>query len=141
MNSNANIIGSSWSFPPKFDLHSRSVAMVTGAENLKQSLNVLFGTQRGERILAQQYGCNLSEYLFRNITTREKSVMRNQITRAISLFEPRIILQKFTFDTSNSIEGELSIIIEWVEETTNTRNNMVFPFYTIEGTLLPKPQS
>ena len=137
MSASKNIIGVAWSFPPKFDRNQKTVSTVTGQENIEQSLNVLFGTQLGERILKQQYGCDIASYLFRPITDANESVLHNQITRAITLFEPRIKLDEVLFNTSNAVEGQISITVKWTEETTNTRNNLVFPFYAVEGTLIP----
>ncbi|WP_018970923.1 GPW/gp25 family protein [Rubritalea marina] len=131
------IIGSSWAFPPRFNQHEQSAVMVTGADNIAQSLNVLFGTQRGERLLVQEYGCDLSSLIYRPVSASTAATLKNQIERAIVLYEPRIILQKLVIDTSDSINGKVSIRIDWIEEKTNNRRNMVFPFYAAEGTLIP----
>jgi len=137
MSENLNkIIGASWAFPPKFDKKSNSVVMVTGRENIQQSLSVLFGTERGERLLEQKYGCNITSFLFRPITSPTASIIKNQISRAVALYEPRIKLEKISIDSTQAIDGKLSFELDWLEETTNTRNNMVFPYYAIEGTLL-----
>ncbi|MFC5049176.1 GPW/gp25 family protein [Rubritalea spongiae] len=132
-----NIIGTSWAFPPRFSRYAKSSVMVTGAENIAQSLNVLFGTQRGERLLVQEYGCDLSSLIYRPVNSATAATLKNQIERAIILYEPRIIIQKLVIDTSDTIDGKLSIHLEWLEEKTNNRRNMVFPFYAAEGTLIP----
>ncbi len=131
------IIGTGWAFPPSFDSKNCSAAMVTGETNIVQSLSILFGTQRGERILEQEYGCNIASFLYRPITSPTASALRNQIRRAVTLFEPRIKLEEIKLDTDESIEGKITIQLQWIEETTNTRNNMVFPYYAVEGTLIP----
>ena len=139
MSSNLNrIIGKSWAFPPSFDQKSKSATMATGSTNIEQSLTVLFGTQRGERPLLQKYGCDLSSYLYRPITSPTISILRNQISNAITLYEPRLKVEEINIDGSEAINGKINIHIQWLEETTNTRSNMVFPFYDVEGTLIPK---
>ena len=138
MSDNINsIIGTSWAFPPRFNHNSGSADMVTGNTNIVQSLTVLFGTQRGERILEQEYGCDIASFLYRPITSPTASALRNQIRRAITVYEPRIKLEDVILDTSASVDGKITIHLHWLEETTNTRSNMVFPFYAVEGTLIP----
>jgi phage baseplate assembly protein W len=136
MSDTDKIIGTGWAFPPRFDNNTNSAVTVTGKENIVQSLSILFGTQRGERLLEQQYGCDISSFLYRPITSPTASVIRNQIRRAILLFEPRIKIEEITLDTSESVDGKISIQLNWIEETTNTRSNMVFPFYAVEGSLI-----
>ena len=132
-----NIIGTGWSFPPRFDKNTETVSMVTGEEDIVQSLTILFGTQLGERILEQDYGCQIASFLFRPITPAVSSVLRNQIRRAITLHEARIKIEEITLDTSEAVDGKINIQLQWLEESTNNRRNIVFPFYASEGTLIP----
>ena len=132
-----NISGTGWSFPPRFDRSSSSVSMVTGDQDIEQSLTILFGTQRGERMLEQDYGCQISSFLFRPITPSIASVLKNQISHAITMHETRIKIEEICIDIAESLEGKISIHLHWREETTNNRRNRVFPFYASEGTLIP----
>ncbi len=43
------------------------VQMAAGAENVRQSMKILFLTEPGERIMREDYGCGLNDYLFANI--------------------------------------------------------------------------
>ena len=59
--------------------------------------------------------------------------MRNDIARAIILFEPRITLEDVSFEMQQQI-GVLLIHLTYTIIRTNNRNNMVYPFYLDEGT-------
>ena len=48
--------------------------------------------------------------------------------------EPRILLEDVIFDLSGAMQGELRITLDYLIRQTNTRSNMVFPFYFAEGT-------
>ena len=61
--------------------------------------------------------------------------MRADIARAITLFEPRITLEEVSFE-ERSDKGLLLILITYTIIRTNSRNNMVYPFYLNEGTNL-----
>lgn len=133
-----NIIGRGWAFPPAFDLINREVEMVTGKEDIEQSLRVLFSTQPGERILELGYGCDLSPSMFKNISLSQKTVLENRIKNAILFYEARIHLDEVELDITQAEEGIIFIEISYTISRVNSRHNIVFPFFIKEGTLVPR---
>lgn len=124
-------LGRGWSFPPA--LTEDGVEMVAYEEDIEQSLRVLFSTSPGERVNRYDYGCPLRRYAFEPMTTETTMRMRNDITRAIILFEPRIALEDVSFEEQPE-KGVLLIRLTYTVIRTNNRNNMVYPFYLNEGT-------
>jgi phage baseplate assembly protein W len=59
--------------------------------------------------------------------------IKTLITDAILYFEPRIIVDDVTFDTTGIDDGVLRINLEYVIEMTNSRSNLVIPYYFSEG--------
>lgn len=123
-------LGRGWSFPPT--LTDDGVEMVAYEEDIEQSLRVLFSTSPGERVNRYDYGCPLRRYAFEPMTTETTMRMRNDITRAIILFEPRIALEDVSFEEQPE-KGVLLIRLTYTVIRTNNRNNMVYPFYLNEG--------
>jgi phage baseplate assembly protein W len=132
-----SIIGKGWAFPPSFDPFTGEVEMVTGDQDIRQSLHILFGTQRGERPLEIEYGCELSPLLFQNMGLTQKSQLENRIKRALILFETRIVLNRVVVDISQIADGIIHIAVDYTIEETNNRRNAVYPFFIREGTLIP----
>ncbi len=133
-----NIIGIGWSFPPSFNLHSKQVQTVTGEEDIIQSLNILFGTRPGERVLEQEFGCDLNSILFQNFTLSEKTILERNINDAITQYEDRITVDNLYIDVSQAIDGIIHVQVEFTIDSTNHRHNIVYPFFIGEGTLIPK---
>ena len=127
-------LGQGWGFPPHFDKKTGQLAMTTGVEDINKSLEILLSTRLGERIMLPNFGCNLEELLFQPLDVTLKTYIKELITTAILYFEPRIDDQKITLDTTNELNGEILINIEYIIRITNSRANMVFPFYKNEGT-------
>lgn len=123
-------LGRGWSFPP--ELTDSGVKMSAYEQGIKESLHILFSTSPGERVNRYDYGCPLRRYAFEPITTQATVRMRNDITRAIILFEPRITLEEVSFE-EESEKGVLLIRLTYTVIRTNNRNNMVYPFYLNEG--------
>ncbi len=128
-------LGCGWSFPP--EITDKGVKMSAYEKDIKESLSVLFSTSPGERVNRYDYGCSLRQFAFEPLTPQTITKMRNVITRAIILYEPRIILEDVSFEDEPD-RGRLLIKLSYMIIRTNNRNNMVYPFYINEGTNLPQ---
>lgn len=130
-------LGKGWKFPPVFKNVSGTVAMSTDEEDIEESLSILLSTRKGERITLPHYGCNLHPVVFSNIDSSTETYIRSLIEDAVLHYEPRIHLDEVTFDSSQQMDGLLLIHLHYTVRTTNSRRNMVFPFYLREATLIP----
>lgn len=131
-----DFLGKGWSFPPSFDADLKSVEMTEKNEDIQRSLAILLNTTVGERIMQPKYGCNMFEMVFESLDTTTKTIIKDKIKTAILYFEPRIDVTSISMNTTNELEGEILIEIEYVIRATNTRFNFVFPYYKNEGTEL-----
>jgi len=127
-------LGHGWSFPPTFSAGGAAVLMVSGVEDIEQSLSVLLSTRRGERVMQDTYGCELSEFLFAEISQGLMGQVRDLIGDAILNHEPRIRLNGVEVSDARAGEGVLLISIDYSVRATNSRYNMVYPFYLNEAT-------
>lgn len=128
---NHAFLGRGWSFPPK--LTDDGVKMSSYEKDIEESLYILLSTSPGERVYRYDYGCPLRRYAFEPINMEVTIRMRNDITRAITFFEPRITLEDVSFEELPD-KGVLLIQLTYTVIRTNSRNNMVYPFYLNEGT-------
>ena len=129
-----SFLGTGWSFPPEFDGTSKNVQTVSAEDDIQQSLFILFSTAPGERVMQPSYGCDLRSMVFENITESTVTAIRDMIEKAVLFFEPRIDLNFVDLDTGQIEEGILNILVDYTVRATNTRSNMVYPFYVQEGT-------
>lgn len=137
---NKQFLGRGWQFPPTFD-RARSVNglsgeadMVTAEEDIRQSLMILFSTVPGERVMLPGYGCPLHLHVFDSMNQHTLTHLQSLISDAVLRYEPRILLEDVQFDRSGALDGQLRITLVYLIRQTNTRSNMVFPFYFAEGT-------
>lgn len=127
-------LGEGWSFPPHFDRKSGKLITTVAVVDINKSLHILLSTRLGERVMVPNYGCNLEELLFQSLDTTLKTYIKDLVQTAILYHEPRIDVQKISLDTTNELQGEILIEIDYIVRATNSRANMVFPFYLKEGT-------
>lgn len=129
-----SFLGQGWGFPPEFDLKSKSVRMVSGEEDISESLRILMATTFQERIMQPDYGCGLKSMVFENIDDGVLTLIVDAIQRAVLFFEPRIDLENVDIDDERILDGLLYIKLDYRIRATNSRTNLVYPFYFEEGT-------
>lgn len=131
----SGFLGTGWSFPPEFNKAEGKLRMSSGAEDIHESLQILLSTIQGERIFEIHYGCDLTPLLYESLTLSSRKAMAEKIEQAILLHEPRIKTEHVDFE--GDINGGLIYIhITYIIRSTNTRTNMVYPYYLKEGTEL-----
>jgi phage baseplate assembly protein W len=136
METEKTFLGRGWSFPPEFKKETKAVKMLEDETDIESSLEVLLSTRLGERIMVPDYGCNLEELLFSPLNLSVKTYVTDLIKTAILYHEPRIDAKKIQIEPADELNGVLLINIEYIIRSTNSRRNMVFPFYKEEGSEL-----
>ena len=130
-----DFLGKGWSFPPTFDKDKCGLILTSDVEDINKSLEILFSTGLGERLLRPGYGSNLDRFLFEPVSTTLKTYMKDLIKDAILYHEARIKLLDLKFESDEN-EGRIDITLEYMVKGTNSRYNFVYPFYLEEGTNL-----
>jgi phage baseplate assembly protein W len=135
----SQFLGTGWTFPPTFSRTLASVMMSSDDENIQQCLRVLFATAIGERIMLASYGSNLRSYVFDAMTTTLANDIRTTILKAILNWEPRIDVISVEVTQQAPLDGKLAISIDYRVRQTNSRSNLVYPFYLNEATVALPP--
>jgi uncharacterized protein len=128
-----DFLGRGWSFPVRFGSGGKSVGMSQEEADIRESLQILLSTSRGERVLRPDYGTNLEGSIFESLRASTAARIKEDIRRAILFHEPRVILEDIFF-RENREEGLIQIVVEFTIIATNTRTNLVFPYYLDEAT-------
>jgi phage baseplate assembly protein W len=136
MASSRSFLGTGWDFPPTFERGPNGVRMISDEDDIRSSLSILLSTTIGERRMQPRYGCNLQRMVFEPANTTLQAYIKDLINIAILYFEPRVILNDVVL-APQSLEGRIDILLSYTIAKTNTRSNLVYPFYRVEGTEIP----
>ncbi len=134
MSDGAQFLGKGWAFPVTFENQGRSVSMAEAEEDIRQSLNILLSTSVGERVLRPTFGWKREALMFEPLSTSFGAYLVHEIETAILFFESRIELNRVDFDNAPDQEGLILIRLDYTVRTTNTRTNLVYPFYVNQAT-------
>lgn len=128
-----SFLGTGWSFPPEFIMEIGELRMTSDEDDIQASLKILFGTACGERFLNPKYGIDMQELLFEPMGTTATTFLKDRIKTVILIYEPRISLLSLDIDTSALNEGRIAVIVEYEIRATNSRFNLIYPFYLTDG--------
>ncbi|MCE9667750.1 GPW/gp25 family protein [Myxococcus stipitatus] len=128
-----SFLGTGWSFPPEFDSATGEARMLSDEDDIQSSLRILFGTAEGERFLVPKYGLDMHELLFEPMSTTMRTFLVDRVRLAILIHEPRIHLVSLDVTSPDPHEGTLKVSLEYEVRATNSRFNLVFPFYRTDS--------
>ena len=102
MNEDRTFLGNGWSFPPALDKDGTPTRMSAYEENIRQSLWTLLSTSPGERVHRYDYGCPVRRYVFEIMDISTQTLLRDEIERAVVMFEPRVDLNRLDFEVDGA---------------------------------------
>jgi len=101
--------------------------------SIKESIMLILNTAKGERIMRPDFGCGLNELVYSINNTTTASIALFHVEEALKKWEPRIELIKVDVNADAKDGDRLIISIEYRIISTNTRHNLVYPFYLGRG--------
>jgi len=75
METKRSFLGTGWDFPPTFHKEAPGVELVSDEEDIRSSLDILFSTDPGERVMQPLYGCALRKFVFEPMNVSTKTMM------------------------------------------------------------------
>lgn len=133
-----SFLGRGWGYPVTFNKTVGKVNMVSDELDIRQSLEIYLATQRGERLLRLNYGSIMHEYVFERASYGNLNFLCETLRNDMRIYEPRIIVHKVKADSTKVADGIVHFTVDYEIQSTNVRDNIVFPFYILEGTNIPE---
>ena len=132
-------LGTGMKFPPQIDPATGRFVTVSGNKAVKESLYLILMTQTTERLVRPGFGSEIMTYTFMDTGTTMMSIFKRNITETILSQEPRISDVDVSMEYRES-QGAIIININYLVSSTNTRDNLVFPFYLDRGQEPEEPE-
>ena len=123
-----SFLGAGWKFPILPD-RVGSLGYVAGDDNVEQSLHILLMTQLGERVMRSDFGTQAPRLVFSPGSIQYLRLLENTVREAVRDWEPRVDLTQVLAEADQVDESKVTVSISYTVRRSNTRNNLVFPFY------------
>lgn len=124
-------LGTGWTFPIKTG-PGGAIAMSSAEDDIREAIRIILGTAKGERAMRPDFGCGIHNRVFSVINTTNLGIIETEVREALILWEPRIEVLSVAASAREAANGKLIIEIEYRVRATNTRFNLVYPFYLKE---------
>ncbi|VVB94572.1 Gene 25-like lysozyme [uncultured archaeon] len=127
----ADFLGRGWKFP--VSIVDGKIVSSEGYDSIRESIMIILGTARGERVMRPDFGCGINELVFAPNNTSTATLITFYIKEALLKWEPRIELLNVNAEPDETEQNKLIISIDYMVKTTNTKDNLVYPFYLERG--------
>jgi uncharacterized protein len=132
---NDDFLGSGWKFqvaPESSGLvleSSGQIAMAHHEESISQAIWMILATALGERVMRPDFGCGIHDLIFAVNSAGTAGQVAALVRQALVQWEPRIDVLEVTAVPDAAEPSLLLIEITYQVRTTNSRFNLVYPFY------------
>jgi phage baseplate assembly protein W len=125
-------LGIGWAFPVCLAADGQA-GTVAYEEDIAQSIKIILGTNRGERVMRPEFGAGLNAFIFEPVNQTTMQLVQTRVEEALVDWEPRIDVITVKVTTEAATHNQLLIDITYRVRATNTLRNLVYPFYLQEG--------
>lgn len=126
-------LGRGWAFPVRIDPATGGIAVSEYESDIRQSIQIILRTSRGERVMRPDFGCGIHDLVFEVVDVSTLTRVETSVREAMAKFEARIEVLSVFVDPRDAAEGMLTVELEYRVRRTNQIGNLVFPFYFREG--------
>ena len=124
-----NFLGHGWSFPIGQDAGHQIALTADGEESVRQSIWTILATSPGQRVMRPDFGCGLADLVFAVNNAATATAVTRAVREALATWEPRIDVLDVYAAPDPSRSNVLNIEINYQVRSTNSRFNLVYPFY------------
>jgi phage baseplate assembly protein W len=129
----AEFLGVGWGFPIQWDENQESFAIAEYEESIRQAIRIILYTALGERVMRPDFGCAIHELVFAPNSAATQGMAEHHVREALLRWEPRIELLEVKAVAAGEEDEQLLIGITYRVRMTDSRFNLVYPFYLNRG--------
>ncbi|HEX8070859.1 MAG TPA: GPW/gp25 family protein [Pyrinomonadaceae bacterium] len=122
-------LGVGWAFPVSVDPADGALRVARYEESVRQSIWIVLGTAKGERVMRPDFGCGIYDLVFEVNSAATAGKVSQAVRQALLLFEPRIDVLDVQVSQGGSGGEVMLISLDYRVRATNNVFNLVYPFY------------
>ena len=123
-----NFLGRGMKFPPQINPATGRFMTSEGPESIKESIYLILMTQQSERPLRPTFGSDIMSYTSIDLNAGRLNMISRSVRDQIMTQEPRVTDVRINMEDGEG-SGIILFNIDYTIISTNTRDNLVFPFY------------
>jgi uncharacterized protein len=128
-----DFLGRGWAFPVAVDDDTGAIALTGADDSIHQSIWSILSTAPGERVMRPDFGCALQDLVFAVNDDATAAEVTAAVREALAVWEPRVdvidVVATPGAGTAPDAAEVLLVQIDYEVRATNSRFNLVYPFY------------
>lgn len=120
-------LGRGWSLP--IGLDQGRIVEASDDDKVRQAIEIILRTAPGERVGQPTFGCGIHDLVFENFSDDMLGRVVSSVASSLATWEPRIDVLDVTARQDTDQPNRILIEIDYQVRSTNSRLNLVFPFY------------
>jgi phage baseplate assembly protein W len=126
-------LGTGWAFPVSVSSSTGLIERVSYEPDIRQSIVIILGTAKGERVMRPDFGCGIHDMAFAAISTQVIAQIETTVREALRSYEARIEVRHVAVETTHLGDGRIDVVIDYEVRATNQPGNIVYPFHFEES--------
>jgi phage baseplate assembly protein W len=124
-------LGVGWKFPIQVTPDGK-IAQSRYERSVEESVYLILGTARGERVMLPNFGCGIHDLVFQPNNAATVALVTNEVLTSLVQWEKRIDVLDVRVDTAPEQPNLLLIRVEYRIRANQALGNLVYPFYITE---------
>jgi len=127
--------GVGWAFPVAADegrddpARKGRIAMSRLDQSIRESILLIIGTAKGERLMRPAFGCGIHDLVFAPNDATTAALLTYEVREALVDWEPRVEVLDIQATPDPEEGDKLLINLRYKVRQTNNVFNLVYPFY------------
>jgi len=121
--------GRGWAFPVGVNTDGTIRTTSDEEETVRNAIWMIIGTSPGERVMRPDYGCGIDDHVFGEVGPATMAGIARDVAEALREWEPRIDVLDVQALPDPADRDALLVEITCRLRATNSRLNLVYPFY------------
>lgn len=123
-----DFLGVGWTSPVRLDENGQ-IQLAKYEEAVRQSIFMILGTAKGERVMRPDFGCGIHDKVFAPNSSGTLGQIISDVRDALIEWEPRIDILDVDTIPDPQKPNMILVQVNYQVRTTNNIFNLVYPFY------------
>jgi phage baseplate assembly protein W len=124
-------LGTGWKFPIRINARG-GLSYSQHEQDIEESVWIILSTSKGERVMEPDFGCGIHDYVFAPNNVATRGSIAYEVQKSLAQFESRIDVTGVRVESFPESENRLLIYVDYRVRSTNSKRNLVYPFYLTE---------
>jgi phage baseplate assembly protein W len=125
-------LGQGWKFPIRVNARG-GLSFSSHEQNIEEAIWIVLSTAKGERVMLPDFGCGIHDYVFAPNTPATRGSIAYEVQKSLAEYEPRIDVDSVRVESFPGSENQLLIYVDYRVRSTNSKRNLVYPFFLTEA--------